>query len=257
VANLHIPHLEITIPVLNEQQTLQANVSAILAYIDAHIPPEKVKITLVIADNGSTDATPELAQAIVCKAGDRVNYVQIPRKGVGLALKTVWSASTADVVGYFDLDLATDLKHLHNVIDELIDGSADVLYATRLHPRANVQKRSFKRAFVSRVFNGLLKLYLNVHFSDGMCGFKFLRRKWVPQLLAAGAQADGWFFATEVLVTAEWLGANIKELPVTWTDDPDSRVKIVSLSWSYLKAMRRLRGLRPLVAQGKQEVSCA
>jgi hypothetical protein len=59
-----------------------------------------------------------------------------------------------------------------------------------------------------------------------------------------GAISDGWFFCTELLVVGEWLGFNVYELPVKWTDDPDSKVNIKKLAIEYIKAMRKLKNVR-------------
>ena len=92
-----------------------------------------------------------------------------------------------------DLDLATDLSHFLEVYQAIANEGYDIVYATRLHPKSQVIGRSLKREVASRVFNFLLKMYLNVRFSDGMCGFKFLKRAVYPELFERGAQNDGWF----------------------------------------------------------------
>ena len=141
-----------------------------------------------------------------------------------------------------DLDLATDLPHFLEAYDALAHQGYDIVYGSRLHPGAKVVNRPFKREVASRIFNLLLKLYLGVRFSDGMCGFKFLRREAYPRLYDAGAQNDGWFFSTELLTTAEWLGLNIFELPVKWTDDvSSSRVEILPLAKKYMRSMYELK----------------
>lgn len=242
------PHsLEITLPVLNEEQTLAQQVDVIVNHIEQNIP-EDFSVKVVIADNGSTDKTPEIAQELVQKYTDRVKHIRLDKKGVGLALKTSWLQSEADIVGYFDLDLATDLAHLKETLDCLFQDDADLVYGTRLHQKSVVVGRTLKRGFVSRAFNLILKLYLNVSFSDGMCGFKFLKRARLKELMEAGAESDGWFFSTELLVTAEWLRMKVVELPVKWTDDPDSRVKIIPLTLQYLKAMKSLKAKKPAYA---------
>jgi glycosyltransferase involved in cell wall biosynthesis len=239
--------LDLVVPVLNEENTLVVQIEKIVAGAAQIFPdPAQVKWQVVIADNGSTDRTAELSRELTRKYGC-VRCVSVGRKGVGLALKTAWGQSNADIVGYADLDLATDLEHLKEAVDALTKQGADIVYATRLHRRSVVRGRKLIRAITSRAFNWVLHVYLRVGFSDGMCGFKFLWRKHLEKLMANGAVSDGWFFATEVLVVGEWLGLSLFELPVKWTDDPDSRVKIVPLALAYLKAMRVLKRKRQAV----------
>lgn len=231
---------DVTIPVLNEAETLQQQILKLHAFLKDQFPnPEQWAI--VIADNGSTDATPQLGRQLAQELAE-VQYLQVPRRGVGLALKTSWQQSTKDIVGYMDLDLATDLRHFPEAYRAIADDNYDLVYGTRLHPQAKVRGRSLKREITSRVFNWLLSVYLGVRFSDGMCGFKWLKREHVSLLMAGGAQSDGWFFSTELLTVAERRQLKIKELPVEWTDDvSSSRVKILPLAKEYLRAMRVLK----------------
>lgn len=231
---------DITIPVLNEEATLVKQIGILHDYLKKHFPSEN-QWRIVIADNGSTDQTPALA-ASLCESYPEVAWVKVPEKGVGLALKTSWSKSTADIVGYMDLDLATDLSHFMEAYEALDQKGFDIVYATRLHPKSKVIGRTLKREITSRGFNLILKWYLDIGFSDGMCGFKFLKRKWYQSLYEHGAQNNGWFFSTELLVVAEWLKLKTYELPVTWTDDTSSsRVEIIPLAKRYLKSMMALK----------------
>ena len=234
---------DVTIPVLNEELTLEQNVKTLHTFLKEHFPtPGQWQI--VIADNGSTDQTLAIARSLSV-AIDEVTFVKVPERGVGLALKTSWGQSQADIVGYMDLDLATDLPHFLEAYQAIAEEGNDLVYGTRLHPRSKVINRPLKREVASRVFNALLKGYLNVGFSDGMCGFKFLRREVYPKLYEAGAQNNGWFFSTELLTCAEWLGLKIYELPVKWTDDvSSSRVKIIPLAKKYIKSMHELKKKR-------------
>ena len=139
------------------------------------------------------------------------------------------------------MDLATDLKHLLQALNIMANSNADILYGTRLHKDSIVHGRSFKREAISRALNMLIRNYLNVTISDGMCGFKFLKSGIYSDLFKNGAKSDGWFFCAELLIVSEWRGANIYELPVEWTDDNNSKVKIIRLATEYIKAMRTLR----------------
>lgn len=234
---------EVTIPVLNEEETLQTQVETLHQFLLRQFP-DRSQWKIIIADNGSTDSTAQIAQTLEQQFPE-VQLLRIPKKGVGLALKTSWSNSTADIVGYMDLDLATDLAHFPEAYHAIAAHDADIVYGTRLHRDSKVIGRTLKREITSRAFNFILKMYLGVHFSDGMCGFKWLRRTHLPMLMAGGAQSDGWFFSTELLTVAEWNKLNIKELPVKWTDDAaNSKVDIPRLARQYLRAMKTLKGLK-------------
>lgn len=231
--------VDLAIPILNEEDTLTEKVEEALAHIRS-MQAAACDVRVVIADNGSTDRSEELARILEGKY-DEVRYLKVGRRGVGLALKTAWTSSEADIVGYMDLDLATDLRHLEEALSALLVDGHDVVTGSRLLPGSKVVGRSAKRGFTSRVFNFLVGTYFGTQFSDGMCGFKFLWQKHVQSLIDAGATSDGWFFATEILVCAEHLGLSVADLPVTWTDDPNSKVKIGKLSLEYLGAMRALK----------------
>lgn len=235
---------DVTIPVLNEEETLDRQVRILHGFLEQNFPmPGQWRI--VIADNGSTDNTRHIAAAL-CDEFPEIQLVKVPEKGVGLALKTSWSQSQADIVGYMDLDLATDLKHFIQAYNALATEGFDLVYGTRLHKKSRVVGRTLKREITSRVFNFMLKAYLGTRFSDGMCGFKWLLRKHVAPLMEGGAVSNGWFFSTELLTVAEWKGLKMCELPVHWTDDTTgSKVDIPRLAKQYLKAMWVLKTRKP------------
>ena len=235
---------DVTIPVLNEAETLVQQVRLLHRFLSDHFPDTR-QWQIVIADNGSTDNTRSLAAELSHELPE-VKLVQVPKKGVGLALKTSWGQSQADIVGYMDLDLATDLRHFIQAYHALATEGFDLVYGSRLHAQSKVRGRTVKREITSRVFNLMLQTYLGTRFSDGMCGFKWLRRELVAPLMAGGAVSDGWFFSTELLAIAEWKGLKMCELPVKWTDDAgSSKVQIGPLAKQYIKAMQVLKTRKP------------
>lgn len=230
----------IVIPVLNEETSLEANIITIVNFVEKELS-DKFNCQIVIADNGSIDDTPEIAKKLEKKFKSKVLYKRVERKGVGLALKTAWVSSNAEIVGYMDLDLATDLRHLSEALDALANKEVDIVYGSRLHKNSQVIGRTIKREIISRIFNYVVKAYLRINFSDGMCGFKFLKKEHVNSIIINGADSDGWFFCTELLVVAEWMGLKLYELPVKWTDDPNSKVNVVRLAREYISAMQQLK----------------
>src|SRR5207245_5507719 len=153
-----------------------------------------------------------------------VRAIHLDRKGRGRALKAAWSASEAPVVAYMDVDLSTDLEALLPLVAPLMSGHSDVAIGSRLAPGARV-RRGPKRELISRAYNFLLHLGLGARFTDAQCGFKAITAV-AARRLVPGVQDQAWFFDTELLVLAQRAGMRVHEVPVDWTDDPDSRVDI-------------------------------
>jgi putative flippase GtrA len=160
------------------------------------------------------------------------------------ALRAAWAASDAHVVCYMDVDLSTDLRALLPLVAPLLSGHSDVAIGTRLARSARVV-RGPKRELVSRSYNRLLRMTLRARFSDAQCGFKAVRADLLPSLLPA-VEDDSWFFDTELLVRAQRRGLRIHEVPVDWTDDPDSRVRIVRTAVEDLRGVARLMADTPV-----------
>jgi putative flippase GtrA len=228
------PVVEIVVPVYNEERDLAASVRRLHDYLHEEFP---VSCRITIADNASTDATWAIACALADDLRD-VRAVHLDAKGRGRALGSVWTASDASVVCYMDVDLSTDLNALLPLVAPLLSGHSDLAIGTRLSRSARVI-RGPKREVISRCYNAVLRTALATRFSDAQCGFKAIRADRARELLPL-VHDTGWFFDTELLVLAERAGMRIHEVPVDWTDDPDSRVDIVSTAVADLRGIVRL-----------------
>jgi putative flippase GtrA len=228
--------VEIVVPVYNEADQLEASITALHSFLHSSFP---LVTTITIADNASTDDTWQIATGLA-DALEGVDALHLDEKGRGRALRTAWSNSTATVVAYMDVDLATGLDALLPLVAPLLSGHSDLAIGTRLAPGSHVV-RGARREFISRGYNLLLRSTLRTNCSDAQCGFKAVRREVVVELLPL-VEDDEWFFDTEVLVTAQRLGLRIHEVPVDWVDDTDSRVQVVHTAVQDLRGVWRMLG---------------
>ncbi len=226
--------VEIVIPVRNEERDLAPSARRLHAYLREGFP---FTARITIADNGSTDGTWQQALALAEELPS-VRAVRLERPGRGGALRSIWSASDADVVAYMDVDLSTDLNALLPLLAPLLSGHSDMAIGTRLARGARVI-RGPRREIISRCYNLLLHAVLGTGFSDAQCGFKAIRAD-AARVLLPLTEDTGWFFDTELLVLAERAGLRIHEVPVDWIDDPDSRVAIIPTALADLRGIARL-----------------
>jgi putative flippase GtrA len=228
------PQVEIVVPVRDEERDLAPSIRRLCAFLRSQFP---FTARVTIADNGSGDRTWLVAKAL-CREFTEVGAVHLDQSGRGRALRTVWSASSADVLAYMDVDLSTDLNALLPLVAPLLSGHSDLAIGTRL-ARGSRVIRGPRREVISRGYNLLLRASLGTGFSDAQCGFKAIRREQARVLLPL-TEDTGWFFDTELLVLAERAGLRIHEVPVDWIDDADSRVDIVATAVADLRGILRL-----------------
>ncbi|GEE01260.1 putative glycosyltransferase [Gordonia spumicola] len=228
------PILDIVIPVYNEEDDIAGAVVRLRDHLHAAVPYTS---RITVADNASTDGTLRIAEGLADDYPD-VRVVHLDRKGRGGALNTVWQGSDAQIVAYCDVDLSTDLNALMPLIAPLISGHSDIAIGTRLSRSSRVV-RGPKREMISRSYNLILRTTMHARFSDAQCGFKAMRTD-VARRLLPYVEDTGWFFDTELLVLAERVGLRIAEVPVDWTDDPDSSVDIVATAVADLRGCARV-----------------
>jgi putative flippase GtrA len=228
--------VDIAVPVYNEAGQLAASIRALRTFLDGSFP---FTATITIVDNASTDDTWPIATALATTLAG-VDALHLDEKGRGRALRAAWSRSTATVVCYMDVDLATGLGALLPLVAPLLSGHSDMAIGTRLGSGAHVV-RGTRREFISRGYNLLLRSALRSSCTDAQCGFKALRRDAAAELLPL-VEDEAWFFDTELLVAAQRTGFRIHEVPVDWVDDTDSRVEVLHTALMDLRGVWRLLG---------------
>jgi putative flippase GtrA len=228
--------VEIVVPVKDEENDLEPSIRRLHAFLAGAFP---FTSHITVADNGSSDRTWDIALGLADELPD-VAAVRLDQPGRGRALRSIWAQSSAEVLAYMDVDLSTDLNALLPLVAPLLSGHSDVAIGTRL-ARGSRVVRGPRREMISRGYNLLLQATLDAGFSDAQCGFKAIRREKARELLPL-TQDGGWFFDTELLVLAERAGLRIHEVPVDWTDDPDSRVNVRATALADIRGILRLGG---------------
>lgn len=222
----------IVLPVYNEENTIKDSVRKIVGFLD-----NRYDFEILIVDNGSTDKTLEKAKKL-CEDYSGIKCIHIDKKGRGRALRKAWSESNADIFSYMDIDLSTDLSAFPRLIEEINNGY-DIAIGSR-HIKGAKVYRSFRREILSRGYNILLKLFFGVNFSDAQCGFKAVNKRIVEEVIP-DVKDQEWFFDTEMLVIAEKKGFRIKEVPVYWEENRESKVKVFKTIFDYMTSIFRLR----------------
>ncbi len=228
------PSVLIVFPVYNEEKVLRESVNILTSFLRNH---NNYEWKIIIADNNSQDGTGDIGRALALE-NPLVHYLHIPQKGCGIAVRTAWEQADSDYVSYMDVDLSTSLEALIRSVDLLREG-ADIVVANRLDKDSTI-KRCLKREIGSQCYNMIIRIALGIRFHDAHCGFKTAQREIARKLLPY-IEDNGFFFAAEFLFYAERRGYGITEIPVSWKEDPNTKVDILKDAWDALQGLYRLR----------------
>ncbi|MCX7779213.1 MAG: glycosyltransferase [Patescibacteria group bacterium] len=230
----------LVLPTYNEERVVKENTLKVFDFCQKNL--KNFNWQILIADNGSSDATSEIAEKL-SKKYKEISFFHILEKGRGYALKKAWSEYSADIYTYMDIDLATDLKYFPLLIKAIAEENYDLAIGSRLKKESQTQ-RSFQRELMSRIYNLLLKIFFQPSFQDAQCGFKAISQK-VSQEILPKIKNNNWFFDSELLILAEKSGFKIKEIPVEWmerrTVQRKSTVKVLATAWEDIQGMIELK----------------
>lgn len=233
--------IDIIVPCRNESATLQANIKQLLEACDAQL---KHKFTITIVDSDSDDSTLRIARKLSQKHVP-IRVLHVDKPGRGLAIRTAIIQTKADIVAYMDEDLSTDLGSLHSLVEPLFTNEKLIVIGDRYNKKSIV-KRNFKRKVLSIGYSWLARIFLRLGIKDYQCGFKAMRTSTAKKLLK-DVENDQWFFDSELLAVAHDAGCSIKQIPITWTENTDSRVTILPTVGEFLRGLDRLSKSRKKV----------
>ncbi len=229
--------LTIIFPVLNERLRLESGITRTVEYLQS-IAYEDYEI--IIVDNGSEDETPQIG-AMLCEKYPRVRFEKINVRGVGAAFRRGVELSHGDIVGYMDIDLSTNIKHLGEAIHIFrVRPEVEYINGSRFANESDTRGRKWYRKITSQGLLILLKLFLGMKCTDAICGFTFLRRQRALELIEGSSQDNGWFYMIEFLLRAEKRGISVLDYPVEWQEDYNTTVKIFKTICNYMKQITRL-----------------
>ena len=206
------------IPVYNDREALARAIPRSIATIETI----DNNFELIIAEDGSTDGSADLVRSWA-EQDPRVRLLHSDeRLGRGKALNRAFSMAEGAIVCYYDVDLATDMKHLATLTGAIRNGY-DIATGSRLLPESRIQ-RSGGREIASRGYNLLVRTVLGSRLHDHQCGFKAFSRERILAILPS-VRDTHWFWDTEVLVRAGRQGYRICEFPVNWQEGEKTTVR--------------------------------
>ncbi len=227
--------ISVVLPAHNEARNLERTVKKLAGFLEKGYE-------IIVAEDGSTDGTDRVARRLERKGLIKFMHSD-ERLGRGKALSAAFKKARGNVIVYMDVDLATQLSSLKQLINE-VRGGADIAIGSR-YCKGSDAKRTFSRLLASKAYNLLVFVLFGLKLSDMQCGFKAFKKDSLMKMLC-DVKDTHWFWDTELLIRASRKGYKIVEVPVRWREGESTTVNVLkdSLDMGSNLFKLKLRGVK-------------
>jgi dolichyl-phosphate beta-glucosyltransferase len=234
------PQLSIVIPAYNEAHKIARDVEAAAKFLrDQQMTGE-----IIVSDDGSGDDTVGAARACAVPPPLTLTVIgQERNRGKGAAVRAGMAASRGEFVMFADSGVCIPYEQALRGLELLRAGSCEIAHASRKRVDSVITNpQPFHRRVLSRVFRTAVDAFLGLPYrlTDTQCGFKLYQGE-LGRTLYAQCLTDGFLFDLEIILRAKKAGARIAEFPVTWSCDPDSRLRPGRTAIRTIVELRRIK----------------
>ncbi|MGO9378765.1 MAG: glycosyltransferase [Dissulfurispiraceae bacterium] len=224
----HTPHTEkysynvsVVIPAYNEERRIGETLKAIHHYFYG----KTVTRQIIVVNDGSSDNTAKVLDAFREEIPDLIVISDSPNHGKGYAVKKGVEASHGEYILFADADNATPIEEFEKFYPLLKDYK--VVIGSRYISESNiVVGQPWYRVLIGRIGNMLIQFLLLDGVKDTQCGFKAFQHGAAREIFSR-MRINGFGFDIEILSIARLLNFAVTEIPVSWYNSGESRVRPV------------------------------
>ncbi|HEY0704582.1 MAG TPA: dolichyl-phosphate beta-glucosyltransferase [Candidatus Acidoferrales bacterium] len=226
-AALGPPDLSVIIPAYNEEARLPRGLARIVEYFSNLRAPFSIdRVEILVVDDGSTDATPRIAEEFA-RSNSSVRLVSNgENRGKGYSVRHGMLEARGRLALFTDADLSSPIEEIEKLLIAMEIGN-EVAIGSRALDRSLISSRqSWMREQAGIIFNGFVRLFTGLPFHDTQCGFKIFVRE-PSRVVFEQQRIEGFGFDPEILFLAQRHRLRIAEIPVRWAHDPGTKVHVL------------------------------
>lgn len=221
--------ISVVIPAFDEELRIAETIRRIHEYLTKR----SYEFEIIVVDDGSTDKTVNVVESL----GKALGNIRLERnsvnKGKGFSVRKGILASSYVLILVSDADLSTPIEELEKLLPYYYEGFDIVIGSRGLKESDIVKRQPWHREGMGKIFNFIVRGIALDGFKDTQCGFKIFKDD-VARKIFKLCRIDRFSFDVEMLFIAREMGYRIKEVPIRWSNSPNSRVKILKDSFRML-----------------------
>lgn len=232
--------LSIVIPALDESKKIARDIEAAAAFLeDNHLSGE-----IIVIDDGSGDNTAEAAKNVKVPSEIKLNVIRLQQhRGKGYAVRAGMKQACGEYVMFTDSGCCVPYEDVLRGLELLKSGACDIAHGSRKMQGCHIVKaQSLYRQICAGIFHWFVVHCMKVpaELTDTQCGFKIYEGD-AGRHLYSECITDGFAFDIEIILRAQKEGYRIKEFPIDWTCDRDSRLSPTRNFWRILIELRTIK----------------
>lgn len=228
--------LSIILPCYNEEKQIENTIIEIKKFLSKY----NFDYEIVPVNDGSKDNTAEIIKKVALSDNIVNPVIYNENHGKGYAVKMGIQKAIGDYILFMDTDLSTDLSAIDIFLKQIKD--YDIVIGSRRHKDSVIPKpQGPLRKFIGNCCVVITKAITGLNLNDTQCGFKGFKKD-IAKKIISKQLIENWAFDVEYLYIANINGYTIKDIPVTWINDEDSKVSPISSSIKFFKDLFRIVG---------------
>lgn len=217
--------LSVVMPAYNEEKRLPKT----LKEVDEYLKTQNYDYEILVVDDGSKDNTVEIVKSLQSEIKNLKIISYKVNRGKGYAVRFGLLEAQGEYRLLTDADNSTSLDQIEKMWPEFYKGFDVVIGSRDVEGAVSDPPQPAFRVFTGDVFMYLRKIIVGLwEIDDTQCGFKVFSAKCVKEVFPKG-KIDRFAFDPEILILAKRAGFKIKEVPIYWKNDLDSKVKFKSM----------------------------
>jgi len=222
--------ISIVIPAFEESKKIGRDIEAASRFFESnHLAGE-----IIVVDDGSCDGTAETAEKTAVTLGTILKVLCLQRHtGKGAAVRTGIKQTSGEYIMFADSGCCVPYENVLDGLKLLKSGTCDIAHGSRKTPASIIRNaQSLYRRACASIFHRLVIYFMKIpaELTDTQCGFKIYKGQ-VGRKLYNECITDGFMFDVEIILRAMKEGYHIKEFPIDWTCDRDSRLSPARSLW--------------------------